>query len=104
FSMERECVGQYAAVWICVALGDLSPSPPGIFRFETAPAERIEARWVVRPHLAFGGVQAPRGARVASQRRPILRWSKGRVSRSRSRGGLYRGTREGAVSVDNLWG
>src|ERR1022692_2732569 len=59
FSMEREGVGRWAAVLIFVPLGDQSPSPPGIFRFETAPAERSKARRVVRPHLAFCGLQAP---------------------------------------------
>jgi hypothetical protein len=52
-------VGQFAAFLIIVALGDQSPRPPGIFRFETAPAERSMARRVVRPRLAFCGLQAP---------------------------------------------
>jgi hypothetical protein len=72
-----------------VVLGDLSPKPPGIYRIEHAPAEQLgqagslDLTW---PLLRFARLQI--GARGASQRCPILRWSKVGDSRSRSPGGL----------------
>jgi hypothetical protein len=58
-----------------------------IYRFELAPA----GVWpggsldLARPPAVR---KAPVGARVASPQSPILRWSKGSVSRFRSLGGL----------------
>jgi hypothetical protein len=59
-------------------LGDLSPRLPGIFRFFAAPAEGMEAgtAFYQIPPRPFCCLQAPVGARVASQLCPILRWSK----------------------------
>jgi len=73
----------------CRRLGDLSPRPLGFFAFfllqQKDGAGTIFVMKTARP---FCCLQAPVGARVASQRCPILRWSKGSVSRFRFLGGL----------------
>jgi hypothetical protein len=68
-------------------LGDLPPIPPGIYRFLTCSGKGLIGRAIGGPpDLAV--CKAPVGARVASPQSPILRWSKGSVSRFRSLGGL----------------